>query len=195
LTDAELEARLYGPRKARRSTLVVPDFAWVHQALKRPGVTLQLLWEEYRAQGPGPRYRYTRFCVKYRVWARTLKRSMRQVHRAGEKLFVDYAGQSVAVIDPAGINQRAPIFVAVLGASNYTFACATPRQTQADWIGAQIQALEYFGGVPQLIVPDQPRALIAKPHRYEPELGVRGVRRPLWHCHSPGQAASSQGQG
>ena len=172
LGDAELEVRLYKPPVARASRQLEPDFAWVHHELKRPGVTLALLWEEYErglASTGRPAYKYTSFCVKYRAWAASLKRSMRQTHIAGEKLFVDYAGQTMPVIDPAtGEITQAQIFVAVLGASNYTYACATPRQSSADWIGAIIAALEFFGGVPRLIVPDQTRALIARPDRYEP---------------------------
>ena len=169
LSDEELEARLYRPPLPRSSYQLTPDFAAVHQELKRPGVTLQLLWEEYAASNELA-YKYTSFCVKYRAWAQGLKRSMRQTHLAGEKLFVDYAGQTVPLVDAAtGEITAAQIFVATLGASNYTYACATRRQTTADWIGAQIQALEFFAGVPRLIVPDQARALIKNPDRYDPQ--------------------------
>ena len=169
LTDEELQARLYRPTLPRSSHQLAPDFALVHQELKRAGVTLQLLWEEY-ARGNARAYRYTSFCVKYALFAQSLKRSMRQVHIGGEKLFVDYAGQTVPITDAStGEITAAQIFVATLGASNYTYACATARQTTADWIGAQVQALEYFGGVPRLIVPDQTRALIKQPDRYDPE--------------------------
>jgi transposase len=172
LSDAELEARLYRPAVPRSSRQLEPDYAWVHQELKRAGVTLQLLWEEYQRQhseGGEQAYKYTSFCIKYRAWAAALKRSMRQTHVAGERLFVDYAGQTVPVIDAAsGEIRRAQIFVAVLGASNYTYACATAAQTGADWVGSIIGALEFIGGVPRLIVPDQTRALIARPDRYEP---------------------------
>lgn len=169
LSDEALEARLYRPALKRNSSLAKPDFAQVHQELKRKGVTLQLLWEEY-AQGRERAYKYTSFCIYYRIWAQGLKRSMRQVHIGGEKLFVDYAGPTVAIIDgTSGEIVAAQIFVAALGASNYTFACATLRQTTADWIGAQVLALEYFCGVPKLIVPDQARALIKSPDRYDPE--------------------------
>ena len=169
LSDGELEARLFRPALARSSYQLAPDFALVHQELKRPGVTLQLLWEEY-ARGNALAYKYTSFCVKYRAFAQSLKRSMRQTHIAGEKLFVDYAGQSVPLIDAGtGEISQAQIFVATLGASNYTYACATLRQTTADWIGAQVRALEFIGGVPRLIVPDQTRALIKHPDRYDPQ--------------------------
>jgi transposase len=171
LTDEALELRLYPPRCPKGTKFVAPDFAWAHQELKRKGVTLQLLWEEYRANTAGPTYRYTSFCVGYRAWAMGLKRSMRQLHRAGEKLFVDYAGDTVPLIDAAsGEIRPAQIFVAALGASNYTFACATATQSMADWIGAQIRALEFFGGVPAIVVPDQTRALVGQPCRYEPEV-------------------------
>jgi transposase len=169
LSDDELHARLYPPPRPRSSTRQEPDYAALHQELKRPGVTLQLLWEEYRAVAGQQAYRYSAYCEKYRAWAKRLKRSMRQIHPGGERLFVDYAGQTVPVVDPAsGEIRRAQIFVAVLGASNYTYACATWQQTAADWVGAIIAALEFMGGVPRLLVPDQPRALIANPDAYEP---------------------------
>jgi transposase len=175
LTDEELETRLYRPPVPRASSRLEPDFALIHQELKHPGVTLMLLWEEYQrglAAAGEPAYKYTSFCVKYRAWVACLKRSMRQTHIAGERAFVDYAGQTVAIIDAStGAISNAQVFVAVLGASNYTYACATASQNAADWIGAIIEAFEFFGGVPQLIVPDQTRALIARPDRYEPTAG------------------------
>ena len=169
LDDGALQARLYRPALPRSSHQLAPDFGLVHQELKRAGVTLMLLWEEY-ATGNPQAYKYTSFCIKYREFAKTQQRSMRQVHIAGEKLFVDYAGGSVPIINAAtGEITQAQIFVATLGASNYTFACATARQTTADWIGAQVLALEFIGGAPKLIVPDQARALIKTPDRYDPE--------------------------
>jgi transposase len=169
LDDDELEARVYRPALPRGSHQLAPDFGVVHQELKRPGVTLMLLWEEYASANPLA-YRYTSFCIKYREFALRQQRSMRQVHIAGEKLFVDYAGGAVPIVDAAtGEITQAQIFVATLGASNYTYACATPRQTTADWIGAQVQALEFIGGAPRLIVPDQTRSLIKTPDRYDPE--------------------------
>ena len=173
LSEADLVKRLNPSNTTTpHSSFTAPDFAQIHQALKQSSVTLQLLWEDYRDQCPGRAYRYTSFCVQYRTFAKALKRSMRQVHRAGEKLFVDYAGQTVAVIDPAsGEIRRAQVFVAVLGASNYTYAEATWTQTAADWLGAHCRALAYFGGRPEIVVPDNARALIADPDRYEPSLG------------------------
>ena len=169
LDDEALEARLYRPPLPRSSHQLAPDFGVVHQELKRSGVTLMLLWEEYATANPLA-YKYTSFCIKYREFAKTQQRSMRQVHVAGEKLFVDYAGDTVPIVDvDTGEITRAQIFVATLGASNYTYACATPRQTTADWIGAQVQALEFIGGAPRLIVSDQARALIKTPDRHDPE--------------------------
>ena len=173
LPESDLVERLKPSNDTpRQSSFTAPDFAHIHQALKHKSVTLQLLWEDYRDQCPGRPYRYTSFCVQYRAFAKHLKRSMRQIHRAGEKLFVDYAGQTLAVIDPAsGEIRRAQVFVAVLGASNYTYVEATWTQTAADWLGAHCRALAYFGGCPEIVVPDNARALIADPDRYEPSLG------------------------
>jgi transposase len=171
LSDEDLEARLFQPAVPRAARHLEPDYAHIHQELKRPGVTLQLLSEEY-AQANALAYKYTSSCIKYRQWAEGLKRSMRQIHVAGDKLFADFAGQTMPIIDAASGEMRAAqIFVAVLGASNYTYACATATQTAADWVASLIGALEFIGGVPKLIVPDQPRALIAQPDRYEPGVG------------------------
>ena len=168
LHDKELEALVYRPAVPRSSRHLEPDFTSIHQELRRPCVTLQLLWEEYQ-RGNELAYKYTAYCVKYRAWAAGLRRSMRQTHIAGEKLFVDYAGQTMPIVDAAtGEISRAQIFGAVLGASNYTYACATATQTAADWVGSIIDALQFVGGVPRLIVPDQPRALIARPDSYDP---------------------------
>ena len=169
LNDDELQARLYKPPVARESRHLEPDHAHIHRELRRPGVTLQLLWEEYQQQHGGQAYKYSAFCEKYKAWARRLQRSMRQTHTGGDKLFVDYAGQTVPVVDAdTGEIRPAQVFVAVLGASNYTYACATASQKAADWVASIIGALEFIGGVPRLLVPDQPRALMARPDRYEP---------------------------
>lgn len=169
LNDDELQARLYPPAVARKSRHLEPDCAHIHQELRRPGVTLQLLWEEYQRQHGGKAYKYSAYCEKYKAWARSLKRSMRQTHEGGDKLFVDYAGQTVPIVDAStGEIKPAQIFVAVLGASNYTYACATATQKAEDWVASIIATLEFIGGVPALLVPDQPRALMARPDRYEP---------------------------
>ena len=164
MDELALERRLFNA-PIKRTSYVIPDYGAVHQELKLKGMTLLLLWEEHVKQHPEERtHSYSQFCENYRRYAQRLKRSMRQVHRAGEKLFVDFAGLTVALTS----GQRAHIFVATLGASSYTFASATPRESMMDWLGATAQALTFFGGVPQLIVPDNPRAMISQPDRYEP---------------------------
>ena len=164
LEEAQLAQRLL-PRSDRPTGFVVPDYSRVHQELRRKGVTLMLLWEEYQQAHAGQAtWRYTQFCEHYRTFTRSLKRSMRQIHRAGEKLFIDFAGPTLALVD----GSRAHIFVAALGASGYTFACAALRETMVDWIESTVKALSFIGGVPQLVVPDNPRAMILEPDRYEP---------------------------
>ena len=189
LDETQIAARLCATVVIVRGDRAPIDLPWVHRELRRKGVTLQLLWQEYReANADRPTYQYTQFCQHHHDYAGSLRRSMRQVHRAGEKLFIDYAGQepkcsgghgwpraaarpTVGIVDPdTGVLRRAHIFVAVLGASNYTYACATPGETQVDWLRGLSQALQFYGGVPALVVPDNPRALIARPDRYEPEL-------------------------
>ena len=171
--EARLRALLGGTPRPRGTAVGyrMPDLAAVHQGLKRKNVTLALLWEEYVQATAGPTYQYSRFCDLYRDFAKGLKRSMRQVHRAGEKLFIDYAGDTVPIVDAeTGEISRAQIFVAVLGASNYTFVCATATQSQADWLGALGRALRFIGGVPELIVPDNTRSMVGEPDRYAPQL-------------------------
>jgi transposase len=144
---------------------VEPDWGRIHQELSRKGVTLLLLWEEYVAEHAEARtWRYTQFCEHYKAFTRRLKRSMRQHRRAGEKLFIDFAGSTLALLD----GSRAHVFVCALGASSYTFASATGAERLEDWIESMTRALTFYGGVPQLIVPDNPRALISQPDRYEP---------------------------
>jgi len=148
-----------------------PDFATVCVELKGKGVTKLLLWQEYRQQHPDDGYSYAQFCHRYRVWLGCQQRSMRQVHRAGEKLFVDYCGPTMTIVNPdTGECRQAQIFVAVLGASNYTFACASWSQKQADWLQAHVKAFAYFGGVPELIVPDNLKSAVRKTHRYDPDI-------------------------
>jgi transposase len=171
LTDTELEARLYPAiSEPTPTSRPVPDWATVHQELTRKGVTLALLWQEYRAAHPDG-YQYSRFCDHYRAWRTTLDRCLRQEHRAGEKLFVDYAGQTVPVHDRhTGAIRDAQVFVAVLGASNYTYTEATWTQTLPDWIASHVRAFAFYGGVPQILVPDNLRSGVTKACRYEPEL-------------------------
>lgn len=148
------------------SGFIEPDWARVHQDLQRKGVTLMLLWQEYTEAHPGGRtWRYTQFCEHYKDFRAQLKRSMRQHRRAGEKLFVDYSGPTLRLRD----GRCAQVFVSAMGASSYTFACATPAQKLDDWIDGMTRAIAFMGAVPHLVVPDNPRALIAEPDRYEPQ--------------------------
>jgi len=167
LDDAGLEARLFPPAEAGRE-LVPPDLVWIHQELKRVGVTLHLLWEEYREVYPQG-YGYSQFCELYRRWAGKLKPSMRQHHRAGEKTFIDFSGKQPHLVDRrTGEQIPVELFVAALGASSYTYAEATLTQKLHDWVGAHTRMLEYFGGCTQLWVPDQLKSAITHPCRYEP---------------------------
>jgi transposase len=148
-----------------------PDYSNVHQELKGKGVTKQLLWQEYRQQYPDDGYSYAQFCHRYLEWLGCQQRSMRQIHRAGEKLFVDYCGPTMSVVNPdTGEVRQAQVFVAVMGASNYTFACASWSQKQEDWLNAHVQAFEFLGGVPEVVVPDNLKSAVRKTHRYEPDL-------------------------
>ena len=169
LDDAELERRLFLPAGPDgHPERAQPDWNQVHKELKRRGVTLVLLWEEYRAEH-GDGYGYSRFCDLYRGWRRTISPTMRQTHGPAEKLFVDFAGDTVAVFDDAtGEQRRVQIFVAVLGASNYTFAQARWTQGLPDWIGAHVDALRTIGGVPKAIVCDNLKAGVTAACRYEP---------------------------
>jgi transposase len=169
LDDARLEALLFPPPPDVPSDQrPMPDWAAVHRDLRRPNVTLALLWEEYRAATTDG-FGYSWFCDLYREWAGRLKPTLRQVHIAGERLFVDFAGHTMEVIDAAtGEVRRAEIFVAVLGASSFIYAEATWSQALADWIGAHVNALTALGGVPRQIVSDNLKAGITKACFYEP---------------------------
>ena len=171
LSDTDLERRLFPPPLTVPVDIrPVPDWSVTHEELRKPGVTLMLLWEEYRTVHPQG-FAYSWFCEEYRSWTGRLDRVMRQTHRAGEKLFVDYAGQTVEVIDQrTGEMRTAQIFIAVLGASNYTYAEASWTQTLPEWIGAHVRAFQFLGGVSEIVVPDNLRSGVSKACRYEPDL-------------------------
>jgi len=170
LPDDVLEARLYGVAPPGGRGRPLPDGAYLHAERKKPGVTLELLHLEYLEQHPDG-YRYTRFCDYYRQWLARHRLSMRQAHRAGEKVFVDYAGQKPSIIDPTtGEIIEVELFVGVLGASNYTYAEATATQQLADWLGSHARMFAYFGGVSMAIVCDQLKTGVTIPCRYEPGL-------------------------
>jgi transposase len=171
--DGAALARLFYPAAHTENAgrFAAPDWPAIHLELKRPGMTKQLAWEEYTARFPNRCYSYSQFCARYRCWRQTLKRSMRQGHRAGEKLFVDYAGQTVPVVNPGtGEFWPAQVFVAVLGASNYSFAEATRSQALPDWLGSHVRAFEFFDGLPEVVVPDNLKSGVSAACRYDPEL-------------------------
>ena len=171
LDNQALEALLYPPPAPSSVQRTAPDMEWVHRELTRKrSVTLQLLWMEYKEQHPDG-YQYTQFCEHYRRWSKRLDVVMRQPHVAGEKMFVDFSGQTVPVIDPrTGTVSQAEVFVAVLGASNYTYAEVCPSQELEHWLGAHVRALEAFGGVPRVFVPDNLKSAVQRPCRYEPDM-------------------------
>jgi len=171
MSDADLEQIFFSQRVKTKAQFAQPDHQRIHRDLKIKGVTLQLLWEEYSAMHGEQAYRYTQFCHYYRQWRQRLNRSMRQVHRAGEKCFVDYCGPTVSIVDASTSEVRqAQIFVAVLGASNYTYAEATWTQNLFDWINSHVNAFDFFGGVPDITVPDNLRSATKRPCRYEAQI-------------------------
>jgi transposase len=182
LSEEELRHRLFPlGDSAVAEAKALPDFAQLHLELKRKGVTRQLLWEEYCAEHSTNYYRYTQFCALYQEWQKRLRVTLRQTHRAGEKLFVDYCGQTVSVIDlVTGEGRQAQIFVAVLGASNYTYAEATSSQSLPEWIASHVRAFAFFDGVPELVIPDNLKSGVAKACRYEPLL-TRSYNEMLEH--------------
>jgi transposase len=170
LDDVGLEGQLYGARAVAEQARLPPDCAYLDVELRKKGVTLQLLHLEYLEQHPQG-YRYTQFCEHYRRWRQKRGVVMRQVHRAGEKLFVDYSGDGPQFVDPStGEVVECELFVAVLGASNYTYAEATLSQKSRDWIASNTRTLRFLGGVPEIVIPDQLRSGVSDPCRYEPRI-------------------------
>ncbi|MHB9008509.1 MAG: IS21 family transposase [Limisphaerales bacterium] len=171
--EVELEAGLSAlspPRTAGTPPPPVPDWAHLHAELRRPNVTLRLLWQEYIRTDPSG-LKYSRFCERYQEWRKTLEPPLRQVHVPGEKLFVDWAGQTVPIRNGAdGTTQPASLFVAALGVSGQIFAKAFADQKLPSWISAHVHAYQFYGGVPALTVPDNTRTAVVQPCRYEPLL-------------------------
>lgn len=170
MDEAALEARLYakGPRPADHDA---PDFAHIHREMKRKGVTLELLWHEYKQDRGERAYSYSRYCELYGQWRSSLDVVMRQSHRAGEKLFVDWAGQTLPITNPdTGEITEASVFVAALGASNFTYAEVLANQTSRSWIMGHIRAFEFLGGVPGVLVPDNLKTGVVKADFFEPSL-------------------------
>jgi len=172
LDEGELY-RLLFPEKVEtnsRSVKPLPNWEEVRKELKKRNVTLRLLWEEYREAHPDG-YSYSQYCELYRQYVKKLDPPMRQKHKAGEKMFVDYAGDTVPITDPeTGEVWQAQIFVAVLGASNYTYAEAQASQELPNWIGGHVRALAFFGGATQIIVPDNLKQGVKSPCWYDPDI-------------------------
>lgn len=166
MTEVELRHRLFGESGATVPSKPLPDMAAIARELSRKGVTVQLLWEEYRRSHPDG-YGYTQFCQHLRQWQATREPTMRFEHAAGDKMFVDWAGQTVRY---GADGNQTYLFVAVLGASNYTFANVYPNMRMESWIRAHVDALNYFAGVPRLVVPDNARTAVAKACLYDPEV-------------------------
>jgi transposase len=151
-----------------------PDWLDVHQEVRKKGVSLILLWEEYRDQTPESHYSYSQYCANYNKWVQNQMRYMRQSHKAGEKLFLDYVGLTIPIVcGSTGECREAQIFVAVMGASNYTYAQATWTQQLPDWLGSHVRAFNFFGGVPELLIPDNLRSAVPKACRYDPAVNPR----------------------
>lgn len=173
MDETELQRLITDKPAGNQSRFRTPDFPYLHSELKRKGVTLQLLWEEYARADPSTAYKHSQFCELYRRWRGQLRVSLRQVHRAGEKMFVDYAGQTLPLRDPITRElHQAQIFVAVLGASNYTFVEASWTQNLFDWISSHVRAFNFFEGTTEIIVPDNTRTATSKACRYEPDLNL-----------------------
>jgi len=172
LTDPQLMERLMNAVAAPTPTVPakpLPDWPAIHEQLRRKGVTLQLLWQEYRRDHPDG-YRYSRFCERYDQWAKTLDPVLRQAHQPGQKLFVDWAGQKVPIHHADGTVTQASLFVAVLGASNKTYAEAFPNEQLEHWIAGHAHAFAFYGGVSRAVVPDNPKTAVIHACRYEPVL-------------------------
>lgn len=170
MTELALEAALFPVPAASGVKRPEPDWATIHREMGRKGVTLALLWQEYREQHPEG-YQYSAFCDHYRAYAQALPVTLRQSHAPGERLFVDYSGQTVGIIDPgSGEVRQAQIFVAVLGASNYTYVEATWTQNLADWTASHARSFEFLGGVPELLVPDNLKSGVVAPNFFDPDL-------------------------
>lgn len=164
-------AQAFFKTKVRTKKNAVPDWSVVHQELTSKTMTLLLLWDEYVDRHPEGFYSYNHFCRLYKAWNKTQKLSMRQNHKAGEKLFIDYCGPKMNIVDPdTGEIKTAEIFVAVMGASNYTYAEATWSQELENWVMSHARCFEYLGGVPEMIIPDNLRSGVSRACRYEPDL-------------------------
>ena len=169
LNDDQVYTALFG-EKPKGSSRPLPDFAKMNTELKKKHVTRSLLWEEYRAQHPDG-LGYSQFCEHYRLWSKKVSVSMRQTHKAGEKLFVDYSGLTMEIIDPkTGEISKAEVFVAALGASGYSYAEASMSQKKHDFIASHVRAFRFFGGCTEVLVPDNLRSAVSQANWYDPDI-------------------------
>lgn len=173
LDEGQLEAKLYQSSDSSGGARAMPDWSWVHTELRRKGVTLYLLWQEYKQVHPQDGYQYSQFCDRYRTFRRKLEVVMRQQHKAGDKAFVDWSGDGIDIVDrETGEVREAPVFVGVLGASGYTFATAAQSRESRHWIRCHMEMYEYFDGVPAATVPDNEKTGVTHPCHYEPDLNA-----------------------
>jgi transposase len=170
LGEFELSAKLYPPPINRSRKHILPDWCQLSIELRKKGVTLHLLWHEYKAENPNG-LQYSRFCTLYREWEKTTHLVMRQTHKAGEKLFIDFSGLTIPWLNlDTNEVQYAEVFVAVLGASNYTFVYAVENQTLPNWVKCHVNAFEFFAGIPEILVPDNLKSGVTKACKYEPDI-------------------------
>ena len=201
LDDEGLELLLFpAPTAASQSDRrPAPDWVYVEKELRRRSVTRLLLWEEYRAANPDG-FGYTWFCTTFEAWKKRARPSMRQTHIGGEKVFVDFAGDTIDIFDPITGEVRAmKLFVAAMGASNYTYAEACPSESLSDWIGVHANLFRYLGGVPKFVVCDNLKAAVTNPDRYDPGLNRTYAEMASHYgtaiLAATAEAAKGQGQG
>lgn len=196
MDEGRIEELLYP--EERTPTRPLPDMKHVHTELSRKGVTLALLWQEYAEAHPGEAYSYAQFTRHYRSWVSKLEVPMRQVHKAGEKLFTDFAGHTIPIVDAAtGEITDAEVFVATHGFSSYTYAEAVASQGLSNWIAAHIRAFAFFGGTPEILRQSEERGHASVPlrTRRQPDVCRHGLPLPLRGDPGESQEAARQGQG
>lgn len=187
LSDSELEAALYESQLTEVESseeLAIPDWESIHQEFRRRDyhVTLRLLWDEYKVANPKGYFRYSWFCREYGEWSKRIEPTMRQVHKYGDKCFVDFAGDKLPVFDPdTGEQRMAEVFVATLGASNYVYCDVCWSQDLPSWIRLHLDMLEYFGGCPAALVPDNLKSGVTSPCYYEPSVNVSYEEMAKYH--------------
>jgi transposase len=170
LDDDEIERRIYGEKRATVASRPEPDMEYIDRELRRPGVNLSLLWHEYKLEHPDG-VQYTQYCERYRKWAGTRQVSLHIRHKAGEKMFVDWVGDTMTVINSeTGEATTANLFVSAIGTSGYPYVEAFPTREKDNWIKAHVNAFRYYGGLPLILVPDNDKSAVTSASKYDPEL-------------------------